>query len=595
MKYKTEELEKMSKEDLLKTYRDAKKSVKKDILISLANSGKFAVLMGGLYSSELLEMAKIHPFKEVVIDTMIDEIESHGVEMAQHWKSGIWYGEKGADIPRNFESMEKALTHKSVFDRIKETFSRKKALPEQLPQKIEQVKKLFEIEQRRTNATGKKMEELESQSLDQPLDKSRVEVNNGEMAKVFDRFAKEARKEDRFFGWHGVETETAQKLKAQLTEEYMSTLGAGKEDIARLVAMKEFESYSGESYYVPYSSGNFGAKSYDNAYNQSIGGVIDNRGWQKNLLEVEQVQDFTVGEHNLGEIFIIKSEFSPTSYAIEGKWAPIYEYYTKDENGEMVRIGSGKFNKQTGKMETTISIDGQDRSTDIIYDNEELAKAKEEGSVIKFDSSEYTGNSTKTSRKDIEQAITEKAIQQHLGKGKQIADITQVKDIPVVTYDQKGNPQTKNAYVVACVENGVETYEMVCIGEDGKCEPYPGMSQDLFAKKEMYFPTGMTTGYDKRTSLRVMDKKQALETFKSKEEIQYSVYRDKDGNLRVAQMIEHANGNGKYAEELDTYSVMHEDSERMKAQSKEEHDKALTLLKAKQEEKRHLEDNSLSL
>ena len=74
--------------------------------------------------------------------------------------------------------------------------------------------------------------------------------------------------------------------------------------------------------------------------------------------------------------------------------------------------------------------------------------------------------------------------------------------------------------MVACVENGVETYEMVCIGEDGKCEAYPGMSQDMFAKKEMYFPTGMSTGYDKQTSLNVLDKKQALETFKSRDGIQ---------------------------------------------------------------------------
>ncbi len=347
--------------------------------------------------------------------------------------------------------------------------------------------------------------------------------------------------------------------------------------------------------------GNFGAKSYDSGYNKSIGGTTDNRGWQKNLLEVEQVQDFTVGEHNLGEVFIVKSEFSPTAYAIQGKWAPVYEYYTKDENGEMIRIGSGKINQETGKMETTISVDGQDRSNDIRYGTEELAKAKEDGTVIQFDSSEYTGTSTKTSRKDIEQAITTKAIQEHLGKGKQIADITQVKDIPVVTYDEKGNPQTKNAYMVACVENGVETYEMVCIGEDGKCEAYPGMSQDMFAKKEMYFPTGMSTGYDKQTTLNVLDKKQALETFESRDGIQYSAYRDKDGNLRVAQMIEHANGNGKYAEELDTYSVMHRDIERIKSQSKEEHDRALTLLKAKQEEKatglrlENKEDDSLSL
>ena len=86
------------------------------------------------------------------------------------------------------------------------------------------------------------MEELETQGLDQAVNESRVEVNNGEMAKVFDKYAKEARKEGKFFGMYGIETEVAHKVKSQLTEEYMSTL----------VAMKEFESYSGEQFYVPY-------------------------------------------------------------------------------------------------------------------------------------------------------------------------------------------------------------------------------------------------------------------------------------------------------------------------------------------------------
>lgn len=573
MKYKKEELENMSKEELIKVYREAKTSIKKNILTNLANSRKFAVLMSELLPAELVDMAKIHPYKEVVIDTMIDEIESHGSQMAKYFNGNHFQKE-------SFNKFMDTLQHKSFFAKITETLTRKPALPKTLPKKIEQAKKLCEVEVRRNHATGKNMEKLETQGLDQAVDESRVEVNSGEMAKVFDRYAKEARKEGKFFEMYGKETQVAHKLKTQLSKEYISILGTEKEDIAQLVAMKEFESYSGEDYYVPYE-GTFSAKSYDSEYNKSIGGTTDTRGWQKNLLEVEQVQNFTVGKHNLGEVFVVKSEFSPTSYGIQGKWTPVYEYYTKAKNGELIRIGSGKINQETGKMETTISVDGQDRSNDIRYGTEELAKAKEDGTVIQFDSSKYTGQSTKTSRKDIEQAITTKSIQEHLGKGTQIADITQVKDIPVVTYDEKGNPQTKNAYMVACVENGVETYEMVCIGENGKCETYPGMSKDIFAKKKMYFPTGVSTRYDKESSLNEFNEKQALQTFKSKNGIQYAAYRDEHGNLRIAQMIEHANGNGKYAEELDTYSVMHGDIEKIKSQSKEDYSRVLVFQKEK--------------
>jgi len=246
MKYKTEELEKMSKEDLIKVYREAKTSLKKDILISLANSGKFAVLMSQLYPAELIYMAKIHPYKEVVVDTMIDEMEHHGVKMAEYFDGKVSQRE-------SFNKFMDTLQHKSFFAKIKETLTRKPALPESLPKKIEQAKKLCEIETRRTNARGRKIEQLESQDLGQAVDESRVEVNNGEMAKVFDRYAKKARKDGSFFGMDGVNTDVANRVVSQLTEEYMSILGEGKEDVARLVAMKEFESYSGQAFYVPYS------------------------------------------------------------------------------------------------------------------------------------------------------------------------------------------------------------------------------------------------------------------------------------------------------------------------------------------------------
>ena len=246
MKYKTEELEKMSKEDLIKVYRDAKTSLKKDILTSLANSRKFAVLMSQLMPAELIDMAKIHPYKEVVVDTMIDEMESHGTQMARYFGGNYFQRD-------SFNKFMDALQHKSFFAKIKETLTRKPALPEALPKKIEQAKQLCKIEVRRANATGKKMEELEAQELDQAVEESRVEVNNGEMAKVFDRYAKEARKEGEFFGMYMVETDVAHKVKAQLTEEYMSTLGADKKDVARLVANAEFENYSGAPLYVPYN------------------------------------------------------------------------------------------------------------------------------------------------------------------------------------------------------------------------------------------------------------------------------------------------------------------------------------------------------
>ena len=589
MKYKTEDLEKMTKEDLIETYRNARNSVKKDILVNLANSRKFAILMNSMYPQELEQMAKIHPYKEVVVDAMIHEMESHGTNMARYFNGNSFQRE-------SFDKFMGALQHKSFFARIKETFSKKPALPESLPKKIEQAKKLCEIEERRKNATGKKMENSEKQELDKPSDESRVELQSGEMTRVFERVAREKYEKGKTFAVGSKETEVGKELLDDLSNEYKTILE--NEDVAKLIANAEFENRSGKFLSVPYR-GEFASQTYD-PKGQGI------NGWQKNLLEVEQVKDFTVQDKNLGEVFIVKSEFTPTSYAIKDKWAPVYEYYTKNENGELTRIGAGKINDKTGEMETTISTNGKDIFEDIKageFGKEKIENGKNEGTIIQFNSNEYTGTSTKTARKDVEQAITTKAIQEHLGKGKKIADITQIKDIPVEDKDENGNPKklNKNAYMVASVENGIESYEMVCMTEDGKCEAYPGMTQDMFAKKDIFFPTGMSTGYDKRTSLDVIDKKQALQTFKSRDGSQFSAYRDEEGNLRVAQLMDHASGNGKYAEELDTYTVMHGDIEKIKAQSKEEYDRALTVLKAKEAEKStslrigSKEDDTLSL
>lgn len=246
MKYKTKELEEMSKEELIKVYREAKPSLKKNILENLANSRKFSILMSQLMPEELVDMAKIHPYKEVVVDAMIEEMEFHGAQMARYFDGN--YFQK-----TTFNKFMDELQHKSIFAKIKETFTRRPSLPETLPKKIEQVKKLCEIEVRRNNATGKKMENLELQDLDQAVDKSRVEVNNGEMAKVFDKYAKEALKSGNFFEIPGKETQVAQTVKKQLTEEYLSALGVGYEDVAQLIANAEFENYSGEMFYIPYN------------------------------------------------------------------------------------------------------------------------------------------------------------------------------------------------------------------------------------------------------------------------------------------------------------------------------------------------------
>ena len=154
MKYKTEELEQMTKGDLVQVYRKANTSLKKEILKSLANSRKFAALMGSMYPKELEQMIKIHPNKEAIVDTMIDEMELHGTQMSRNFDGN--YVQR-----KNFNMFMDSLQYKGFFTRVKENLTGKPVLPESLSKKIEQAKSLYEIEVRRTNATGKKMEKLE--------------------------------------------------------------------------------------------------------------------------------------------------------------------------------------------------------------------------------------------------------------------------------------------------------------------------------------------------------------------------------------------------------------------------------------------------
>ena len=156
MKYKLEELEKRSDEELINLYRKAGKFSKKNILKSLANSRKFAVLMSQLDSQELIDMAMIHPYKFVVVNTLIKGMESHGLQMA------MYYDRTG----ETFNKFMNALQHRSIFSKITDILTGKTASSKKLNKKVEQAKKLYEIAVRRTNATGKKMEELENIDLD---------------------------------------------------------------------------------------------------------------------------------------------------------------------------------------------------------------------------------------------------------------------------------------------------------------------------------------------------------------------------------------------------------------------------------------------
>ncbi len=314
-------------------------------------------------------MIKIHPNREAVLDTMIDALYNRKGEISKIFMTPFQVNEFHTQktTQAQFQAFEESMKQRSLLDRIKERFSGKSIVPDNLTKKVSQIKNLCVLENRRINAQGVKFEEKEVQDLGQLLDSSRAESFGGEMASLFDRCGRQTFKAlSEANTRHRVDNKDFEKaMKIALTKEYKDILGSEKSDLAELVASQEFANYSGNTFYVPYP-GTFGAglhvgldKSRGNKYQPVTSGRV---GWQKNLLEVERVENFTVSNQNLGNVYIVKSEFSPTSYAIKDKWAPIYEYFTRDKEVNFTRIGSGKYNEQTGKMQTIISTEGKDVS-----------------------------------------------------------------------------------------------------------------------------------------------------------------------------------------------------------------------------------------
>ena len=173
MNYKIEDLEKMTMEELQKFYNDSSKNQKKNLLKTLGNNRKFAFLMSKLSNAQLVELAKIHPYKEVMLDTMISEMEIHGANIGLY---GSVY----------FKNFKEELLKKTFFDKVKGLFSRSKSLPETLPDKIAQMELLSQNEYRRVNAVGDKLQKNEQQDISVPTTEPRAQVNFSEMTHLFD-------------------------------------------------------------------------------------------------------------------------------------------------------------------------------------------------------------------------------------------------------------------------------------------------------------------------------------------------------------------------------------------------------------------------
>ena len=551
MKYTKEELEKMTKNDIINLYRKSKKSERKKILKSLENNDLLITLMSNLDHSEVYDMIRLCSNRNNLANMIIYDTEKN----------------LSNDILDN--NIIKAFSERRLKDKISAFFGKNNNLTSE---KIQNLQSALELKENRKSATGKKYEELEKEKLDKAIPDSRVDVKDSLMSKLFDKYATAIVKEGRLINGNKP-SEFGNKLINNMEKEYEKILGAQNSDFATLIANAEFENNSGLEIFMPYNSN---AKFSAGEYNKSsrISGIKDSRNWQKNLLEIEKVENFKVDNKNIGEVYIVKSEFSPTSYAVKDKWAPIYEYFTKNENGEFIRIGSGIFDEKTGNIQSIIDGDKGE------VNSGNLEKLKGSSSKIEFNLNEYSGKSTIVSRKDIEQKIALNSIKTYIGNDKIISDIVRVNNLQKYKkFDTTGyNPNpyvTNDAYIISYIDNEVEKYDIVCINENGLCESFQGMN--ILEKEDLNFDTGVTTGLDRSKSVSFMETKKSLMTFcvnslgsstneytysnrlmRNSNNPQFSIYRNSDGSLGIAQIMPSVNGNVSFPEVLDTYNLMHD-------------------------------------
>lgn len=552
MKYTKEKLVQMTKSDFVNLYRKSSKSERKQILKTLENSDMLMTLMSSLDHYETYDMIRICPNRDSLANMIIYDTENN----------------LSNDVLDS--NIIKAFSKRNFKDRISSFFGKNNNLSSE---KIQDLQSVLDLKGNRKIATGKKYESLENQKVNDAISDSRVDVKNSLMSKVFDKYAVSAVKEGRLANGNKP-SENGSKLIDNLKEEYINVLGTQNTDFAMLIANAEFENNSGLDIFMPYSpNARFSAGEYKK--DSRISGIRDSRQWQKNLLEIEKVENFKVDNKDIGEVYIVKSEFSPTSYAIQDKWAPIYEYFTKNENGEFVRIGSGKLDEKTGNIQSIIDGDKGE------VNSNNLDKLKDSPSKIEFNLNEYSGKSTKISRKDIEQKIAVNSIKKHMGDDKIISDIVRVNNLQKykknVTTAWNPDPYiTSDAYIISYLDNGVENYDIVCINEDGLCESFQGMS--ISEKQDLNFDTGVTTGRDRRTSLSGLETKKSLMTFeinssnssintneytysnrliRDNNNSKFSIYRNSDGSLGIAQIMTSVNGKSIFPEVLDTYNLMH--------------------------------------
>ena len=467
----------LNPQELVDTYRKASDFTKRRILRSGID---LKSLIEQLSGNEVVKLAQVHPYKELLCDTLLDNIKS--------FKNPI-KADKGSLEPNSdYEHLGLIISgiettkRTTFFSRIMDSIRGRdtKLIEGTIDKKIEELKKANQLvsasQVMATDYWKRDMVDSKGNSRDNIVEETPFKA-------VIDR------KINSLFWERAVEKygyPSGEQSQEFFKEAYSDLVEPDKKDVAEVFGIVEMTTHCTKTNYP----------TYDN-------------GVQVN--SVQKVDNFEINGENLGEVFLVKRS------------------RTDDQKQEQETLVY-RINAETGLVEkigrTSNSWQGEQFHIDVKRGKRLIAQTGE----VSYDEREsVTANELHT------KALMEE-IKNNLGQDIDIAELTEVQ-IPAKTRVGYMTGADRTGFLAKTIDaNGSVSYQMLTFGDDYSKNGVMTVSK---AKEEMFRSIELPTIHSDGEQVRSDTAKVAATLNMDGEELQ--IFTDKHGNTRVAEIFDGKN------------------------------------------------------
>lgn len=459
---------KLSPKELAEAYLKASNFTKRRILRSGIDLNS---LMGELSGHQLVELAEIHPYKEMLCDTLLDNLKNFK-NPTKPDKSSLYDVSKYENLYSIAVGIEKTKKV-GFFGRIMDSLRGRdtKLIEGTIDKKIAELRKgasLMYASQEMASYWQRDLVDSQGKSRDTRLEEDKAMEYIMELK--YRTMYNEAI--DKYHAPH------RQQYQETFAQAYTGLVPEDKKDLAEVLGTAEFMGrHDGDN--ISYST-------------DEIAGV-------------KKLDNFQIGGHNLGEVFVIEYADKSNGSIVENK-SEVYR--RNEETGLMEKIGRQQI--QGGVSQYILDVDvGEGR----------LKRLNEQSSEVSYDE-----KGSITAREVHEKALLEE-VKKGLKQDVEIGEMTEVQLGSITGMLVK----TQDRY-------GVTAYQMVTFEDK---YPRKGEMTVSRAKEEMFRTIELPTVHsDGEHTTRDTAKVAATVTIEG-EELQ--IYTDKHGNTRVAEIFDGKN------------------------------------------------------